>query len=229
MKSTSHGEYLTRITKGGFVNCFLVREDDGFTLVDTMLPKSEKGILEAAQSLGAPIVRIALTHAHQDHVGSVDALKAALPDAEVLITPRDARFLTGDKSLEPDEAVNGKPRGSWIKLETEPTRLINPGERVGSLEVVSSPGHTPGDVAFLGTRDRTLIAGDSWVTLGGVSIPSRANPRFPLVWLGTGNRPQALESARALRALDPSRLAVGHGKVVESPGAAMDRAIAKAS
>jgi len=229
MKSTSHGEYLTRITKGGFVNCFLVREDDGFTLVDTMLPKSEKGILEAAQSLAAPIVRIALTHAHQDHVGSVDALKAALPDAEVLITPRDARFLAGDRTLEPDEAVNGKPRGSWMTLETEPTRLIGPGERVGSLEVISSPGHTPGHVAFLDTRDRTLIAGDSWVTLGGVSIPSRANPRFPLVWLGTGNRPQALESAKALRALDPSRLAVGHGKVVESPGAAMDRAIAKAS
>jgi glyoxylase-like metal-dependent hydrolase (beta-lactamase superfamily II) len=229
MKSTSHGEYLTRITKGGFVNCFLVREDDGFTLVDTMLPKSERGILEAAQSLAAPIVRIALTHAHQDHVGSVDALKAALPDAEVLITPRDARFLAGDRTLEPDEAVNGKPRGSWMTLETEPTRLIGPGERVGSLEVISSPGHTPGHVAFLDTRDRTLIAGDSWVTLGGVSIPSRANPRFPLVWLGTGNRPQTLESAKALRALDPSRLAVGHGKVVESPGAAMDRAIAKAS
>jgi glyoxylase-like metal-dependent hydrolase (beta-lactamase superfamily II) len=229
MKSTSHGEYLTKISKGGFVNCFLVREDDGFTLIDTMLPKSEKGILEASRSLGAPIVRIALTHAHQDHVGSVDALKAALPDAEVLITARDARFLTGDKSLEPDEAVNGKPRGSWMKLETQPTRLINPGERIGSLEVIASPGHTPGHVAFLDTRDRTLIAGDSWVTLGGVSVPSRANPRFPLVWFGTGNRPQALESAKALRALDPSRLAVGHGKVVESPGAAMDRAIAKAS
>ena len=229
MKSTSHGEHLTRITKGGFVNCFLVREDDGFTLVDTMLPKSEKGILEAAESLGAPIVRIALTHAHQDHAGSVDALKAALPDAEVLITARDARFLAGDKTLEPDEAVDGKPRGSWITLETEPTRLIGPGERVGSLEVISSPGHTPGHVAFLDTRDRTLIAGDSWVTLGGVSIPSRANPRFPLVWFGTGNRPQAFGSAKALRALDPSRLAVGHGKVVESPGAAMDRAIAKAS
>ncbi len=229
MKTTSHGDHLTKITKGGFVNAFLVREDDGLTLVDTMLPKSEKGILEAAQALGAPIVRIALTHAHQDHVGSVDALKAALPDAEVLITPRDARFLTGDKTLEPEEAVNGKPRGAFVKIETQPTRLINPGERVGSLEVVASPGHTPGHVAFLDTRDRTLIAGDSWVTLGGVSVPSRANPRFPLVWFGTGNRPQALESAKALRALDPSRLAVGHGKVVDSPAQAMDRAIAKAS
>jgi glyoxylase-like metal-dependent hydrolase (beta-lactamase superfamily II) len=227
MKTTSHGEYLTKITKGGFVNAYLVREEDGLTLVDTMLPRSEKGILAAAESLGAPIVRIALTHAHQDHVGSVDALKAALPDAEVLITPRDARFLTGDKSIDPDEG--GKARGSYVKLETTPTRLINPGERVGSLEVIASPGHTPGHVALLDTRDRTLIAGDSWLTLGGVAVPSRPSPLFPLVWAGTGNRPLALESAKALRALDPSRLAVGHGRVVESPGPAMDKAIAKAS
>jgi glyoxylase-like metal-dependent hydrolase (beta-lactamase superfamily II) len=227
LKTTSHGEYLTKLSRGGFVNAYLVREDDGLTLVDTMLPRSEKGILEAARSLGAPIVRIALTHAHQDHVGSVDALKAALPDAEVLITARDARFLTGDKSLDPAEG--GKARGSFVKIETQPTGLINPGERVGSLEVVASPGHTPGHVAFLDTRDRTLLAGDSWVTLGGVSVPSKASPLFPLVWFGTGNRPQALESAKALRALEPSRLAVGHGRVVESPGPEMDKAIAKAS
>jgi glyoxylase-like metal-dependent hydrolase (beta-lactamase superfamily II) len=229
MKTSSHGDHLTKITKGGFVNAYLVREDDGLTLVDTMLPKSEKGILEAAQSLGQPIVRIALTHAHQDHVGSVDALKAALPDAEVLISERDARFLTGDKSLEPAEAQDGKARGSFVKIETTPTRLLHPGDRVGSLEVVASPGHTPGHVAFLDTRDRTLIAGDSWVTLGGVSVPSRPSWRFPLVWFGTGNRPQALESAKALRALDANRLAVGHGRVIESPGAEMDKAIAKAS
>jgi glyoxylase-like metal-dependent hydrolase (beta-lactamase superfamily II) len=220
---------VNRISRLGLVNAYLVDEEDGLTLIDTLLPKSGKLVLEEVERIGRPIVRIALTHAHQDHAGSVDALKAALPDAEVLITARDARFLAGDKTLEPDEAVDGKPRGSWITLETEPTRLIGPGERVGSLEVISSPGHTPGHVAFLDTRDRTLIAGDSWVTLGGVSIPSRANPRFPLVWFGTGNRPQAFGSAKALRALDPSRLAVGHGKVVESPGAAMDRAIAKAS
>jgi glyoxylase-like metal-dependent hydrolase (beta-lactamase superfamily II) len=227
MKTTSHGDHLTKITKGGFVNAFLVREDDGLTLVDTMLPKSEKGILEAAQALGAPIVRIALTHAHQDHVGSVDALKAALPDVEVLITPRDARFLTGDKALTPEEAVNGKPRGAFVKIETQPTRLINPGDRVGSLEVVPSPGHTPGHVAFLDTRDRTLYCGDAYSTLGGVATTAKVNPRFPLPALATWHGPTALESARALRALDPARLAPGHGKVVSSPAAAMEAAIAR--
>jgi hypothetical protein len=53
------------------------------------------------------------------------------------------------------------------------------------------------------------------------------NPRFPLA-LFTWHRPTDLESARALRALEPSRLAPGHGKVVENPLEAMDRAIAAA-
>ena len=47
--------------------------------------------------------------------------------------------------------------------------------------------------------------------------------------MATWHRPTALETAKALRALDPKRLAPGHGKVVEDPGEAMDRAIAKAS
>jgi hypothetical protein len=46
--------------------------------------------------------------------------------------------------------------------------------------------------------------------------------------VATWHKPIAFESARALRALDPARLAVGHGPVVDAPGAAMDRAIAKA-
>ena len=82
-----------QVTKWKFVNCYLVVEDDGLTLVDTMLPRSTPTILAAAEQLGAPITRIALTHAHGDHIGSLDALHAALPDAEVIISTRDARLL----------------------------------------------------------------------------------------------------------------------------------------
>ncbi len=65
--------------------------------------------------------------------------------------------------------------------------------------------------------------------LGGVATCAKANPRFPLPALATWHKPTALETARALRALNPKRLAPGHGKVVENPGAAMDEAIATAS
>ncbi len=228
MNVTTHGEHLVKLTRGGFVNAYLVRDDDGLTLVDTMLPGSEKGVLEAAQSLGAPIVRIALTHAHADHIGSLDAIAAAVPDAEVVISTRDARFLTGEKMLDPDETM-GKLRGGYKQVKTTPGRLLSPGDRVGSLEVVASPGHTPGHIAFLDTRDRTLIAGDAYATLGGVATSAHSSWRFPLVGMATWHKPTALSSARALRALEPSRLAVGHGKVVEAPEEAMDKAIAKGS
>lgn len=51
------------------VNCYLVDEPDGLTLIDAALPYSAKGILKAAETIGKPITRILLTHAHQDHVG----------------------------------------------------------------------------------------------------------------------------------------------------------------
>jgi glyoxylase-like metal-dependent hydrolase (beta-lactamase superfamily II) len=215
-----------RIVKYGLVNAYLVEEDDGLTLIDTMLPRSEKQILAAAEALGAPIRRIVLTHAHGDHIGSLDALAAALPDAEVLISTRDARLLAKNTSLDPDEPQD-KIRGDVRGAKTAPTHTFEPGDRVGSLEVVASPGHTPGHVSLLDTRDGTLYAGDAYATVGGVATTAQRNLRFPFVRFATWHKPTALESARRLRALDPARLAPGHGKVVESPGAAMDRSIAR--
>jgi glyoxylase-like metal-dependent hydrolase (beta-lactamase superfamily II) len=228
VKTTRHTDKLVRLSRLGAVNAYLVREDDGLTLVDTMIGGSRDGILSAARELGAPIVRIALTHAHGDHVGSLDALAEALPAAETSISARDARFLGGDRTLDPGEPES-KLRGGYPTTRTKPGRLLQPGDRVGSLEVVAAPGHTPGQVAFLDTRDRTLIAGDAFSTLGGVATTAKTNPRFPLPALATWDRPTALRTAQALRALDPARLAVGHGDVVEAPATAMDAAIAKAS
>ncbi len=219
---------LTRVNLWGFVNAYLVREDDGLTLVDTMLPQGAKRILAAAAELDAPITRIALTHAHGDHIGSLDAVKAAFPDAEVVIGTREARLLEKDKTLEQDEPQT-KVKGDYRGAKTTPTRTLAAGDHVGSLLVVASPGHTPGHVAYLDERDRTLFCGDAYSSLGGVSTSARLNPRFPLILMGTWNRPLVLDSARSLRALEPASLAPGHGKIVSAPLAAMDAAIARAS
>jgi glyoxylase-like metal-dependent hydrolase (beta-lactamase superfamily II) len=150
-----------------------------------------------------------------------------LPEAEVLMTERTARLLAGDLSSEPDEP-QAKLRGSWKVCATRPTRTLRPGDRIGSLEVIAAPGHSPDNIAFLDTRDRTLIAGDAFQTRGGIAVSGTILPLFPFPGMATWHKPTALASSRALRALNPSRLAVGHGVVIEHPAEAMDRAIATA-
>jgi glyoxylase-like metal-dependent hydrolase (beta-lactamase superfamily II) len=231
MRTTTYGPNLIQLTRLPIlfpVNCYLVREEDGFTLIDTGLPGSAPAILATAQAHGAPIRRIALTHAHMDHVASLDALHAALPDAELLISARDARFLRGERSLDSDE-LYGKLRGSYQNCSTRPTRELAPGDLVGSLRVINTPGHTPGHIAFLDLRDQTLIAGDAFQTRGGVAVSGIVRPLFPFPAMGTWHAPTALASARALRGLNPTRLAIGHGAVLIDPLPAMDQAIAAAA
>lgn len=228
MRTTRVTEQIAQLTRLGLMNAYLVREDDGFTLVDTMASGSAGGLLGAAAELGAPIRRIVLTHGHGDHTGSLDALRAQLGDAvEVLIPARDARILAGDRSLDPGEGTR-KLRGSWSKVATQPDVLLAAGDRVGSLEVVASPGHTPGHVALLDTRDRALICGDAFSTIAGTTVSGVMNWRFPLVAFATWDAQRALQSARELRALEPTLLAPGHGRAVPAPASAIDAALAKA-
>ncbi len=227
MRITAHGDYLLQLTRYTAFNCFLVREADGFTLVDTGLGGSAPEIVRIAGSYGLPIRRILLTHAHVDHVGSLDALHDLLPEAEVAISARDARFLTGDRSLDPDEP-QAPLRGGYPLCTTRPTHLLKAGEIIGSLEVIASPGHTPGHVSFFDHRDRTLIAGDAFSTKAGIATGGTLRLLFPFPALATWHKPLAIRSAEALCGLQPSRLAVGHGPTLANPVPAMERAIAEA-
>jgi glyoxylase-like metal-dependent hydrolase (beta-lactamase superfamily II) len=224
MKSTRLTDNLVQVNRAHFVNAYLVREDDGFTLVDTGIGGGAAKLVEVARVNGGEIKRIALTHGHSDHAGSLDGLREQLgAQVEVLVPDLDARIWAGE------HVVDGKPRGSWPHPATKPDVRLLGGERIGSLEVVASPGHTPGHVAFRDTRDNSLLAGDAFTSYVRVDLPNRLTQPFPLAAMGTQDKSRLLESARKLRALDPALLAVGHGPAVRSPGDAMDRAIAKSS
>ncbi len=230
MRALHFGPNLTQITKFPNIfpiNAYLVAEDDGLTLIDTGLPGDGRGYQAHAASLGAPIVRIVLTHAHGDHVGSLDELHSALPAAEIIASARDARFLRGERGLDPDEPQSPL-RGSITTIKTPLTRTVNVGDRIGSLAVVATPGHTPGHIALLDTRDGTLIGGDAFMTLGGPAVSGTFKWGFPIGPWVTWHRPTALASARQVLGLKPTRLAVGHGPVLEQPALAIAQAIAEA-
>ncbi|MDE3838949.1 hypothetical protein C0966_06115 [Bacillus methanolicus] len=211
------------------VNCYLVEEEEDLTLIDAALPFSVKGILKTAALIGKPIARILLTHAHEDHVGALDGLKNALPNAKVYISKRDARLLAGDKSLDPAEPNTPIRGGIPQKLKTTHADvLLENGDQIGSLLAISSPGHTPGSMAFSDTRNNSLIAGDAFQTKGGIAVAGKIQPLFPFPAMGTWNKMVSLESARKLLKLQPTLLATGHGRMIVHPGEAMKKAITEA-
>jgi glyoxylase-like metal-dependent hydrolase (beta-lactamase superfamily II) len=230
MKITRLSSRLIQLTRYPTVfpmNCYLVVEDDGLTLVDSTTSSPADDVAAMVKQLGKQLSRIALTHAHGDHVGGIAGVRQRFPGVEVSIGQRDAPILAGDKTLlsaEPQTEV----KGYFVKVDWKPDRLLQAGDRVGSLEVVASPGHTPGHVALLDVRDRSLIAGDALQTRGGIAVSGDLRLLFPFPAMATWSKQTALKSAVALRELRPSLLAVGHGAAVSEPMAAMDRAIESA-
>lgn len=199
------------------VNCYLVEEENGLILIDAALPYSYKKILEAAKEIGKDITKILLTHAHDDHVGALDALKKLMPNVPIYISARDARLLAGDSSLEPGEP-NTPVRGGVPKnLISTADILLNHGDKVDSLIAVSLRGHTPGSMGFFDTRSSAIIVGDALQTRGGIAVAGQYRITFPFPAMATWNKELALESAKKIMEYSPALLATGHGVMIKQP------------
>ncbi len=210
------------------INCYLVEEHDSLTLVDAALSHHAKAIIKTAQSLNKPIQRIVLTHAHDDHVGALDTIKQSLPDVKVYISNRDAKLLKGDRSLEPDELQVPIKGGIPKHIKTIPDVLLQDGDRIGSLQAIETPGHTPGSMSFIDTRSGYVIAGDAFQTRGGLAVSGQMRVTFPFPALATWSAETALTSAEKLLSLKPALLAVGHGQMLHDPLPHMNQAIESA-
>jgi glyoxylase-like metal-dependent hydrolase (beta-lactamase superfamily II) len=215
-----------RLTRLGLVNCYLVQETNGFTLIDTMISGSAPKIIAAARALDrGPIRRLLLTHAHADHIGSLDALAASIADPPAIaISQRESLMLPKPplQNLNPLAGEPGKPgmKMNFPGARTPASHLLNEGELFGSLRCIPTPGHTAGHFSFLDERDGTLYVGDALVTVGGAPhVPGFGPWYFPFPRFATWDRPTSVASIRNLATMTTTtpitRIAPGHGKVLE--------------
>ncbi|WP_010097352.1 MBL fold metallo-hydrolase [Ornithinibacillus scapharcae] len=210
------------------VNCYIYEEKDQLTLIDAGMPSSYKGIVQMIKDINKPLTNIVLTHGHGDHIGALENLKQTFPNVIVSISERDSRLLKGDRSLDAHETQTpikgGVPKG--LKIEVD--RLLIEGDRVGSLEVYTTPGHTPGSISLYDTHHDAIIVGDALQTRGRIAVSGQLVRSFPFPALATWNKEISLESARRIISLKPSLLAVGHGNMIEKPIDPIEKAIKEA-
>jgi glyoxylase-like metal-dependent hydrolase (beta-lactamase superfamily II) len=138
-----------------FSNCYIVWDDDNKQGVVIDPGDDPDIILEKIKELNITIKYILATHGHFDHVGAVAPLKREL-NVEFLAHEGDLFFIEdGEKSA--------RIWGIQIEQPPKPDRFINEGERIKvggfELEVLHTPGHSPGGVSFL--YNRMVFSGDT--------------------------------------------------------------------
>jgi len=198
-----------------------------FVLVDTGMPHSAEEIIAVTKERFGDNSRpkaIILTHGHFDHVGAIIEL-INYWKIPVYAHELELPYLTGKKSYpEPDPTVEG---GIISKLSPYfPNEPINIGNHVEKLPSdgsvpympgfrwIHTPGHSPGHVSFFREEDRTLIAGDAFITVKQEylfkvftqELEISGPPRYLTTdWIA------AKESVIKLMELKPSVAVTGHG------------------
>ena len=114
-------------------------------------------ILQQVKDMGAEVEQILLTHAHIDHAGGTAALARELHVPVVGPQEGDLFWIQG---LPQQSAMFGFPQAEIFT----PDRWLHDGDQVTvgkvTLDVIHTPGHTPGHVVFYSAADQLAIVGD---------------------------------------------------------------------
>ncbi len=198
---------------GVATNCWLWKGEDGLTLIDCGYPNNGEEIVAASREFGE-IRRIVITHAHPDHAGSAAALSRAL-DVPVLAHEAEVDYLQGKKTIHTEngslicKCILWMAHNAGFALpKVSKVQPLKSGERIDGLELLHTPGHTPGSISLFAPATQSLFCGDNFHTL----FPK---PTLGHLWF-TLDGQKRNASMNQYVTLDAKTLLAGHGKPYRS-------------
>jgi glyoxylase-like metal-dependent hydrolase (beta-lactamase superfamily II) len=202
--------------KGGNVHAFLIDSEQGLILIDALFDTDGAPVIAAIEAIGAKVgglKHIIVTHAHRSHIGGLAALKKR-SGAKVWSHEWEADIVAGERPAQPVPLFPRRPLqvyhlqfglalGLMPHEHCEVDAFLRSGDNVGPLQVIHTPGHSPGHLSFYWPEQRVLFVGDALVTW----------PRLALGWPGLNlNHKQHRRTLYDLVDIDASVIAVGHGE-----------------
>ncbi|MBV1757139.1 MAG: MBL fold metallo-hydrolase [Dethiosulfatibacter sp.] len=206
------------------VNPTIIYNDDEMILVDCGYPDTIDQFESEAKKLNIDLNRldkIVITHHDWDHVGSLKAFKVRYPNAKIISSTTQARYIAGEKPslrlesliakvdiLEGIEKELTSQKIEIIRLveHCQVDRFVEDNEAIsndGDVICIDTPGHMPGHISIYVKPSKTLIAGDALNVIQ--DELSGANSVF------TFDMEEADRSIKKMSNLDIERIICYHG------------------
>jgi len=199
-------------------NAFLIDSSGDLALVDTGMAGDAARIIKQIEAVGYKITElktVMLTHAHGDHTGGAAGI-VQRSGAMVMSHRSEVPYIEGKEKLPSgsvlqravrwlDNRISGGGPGIMV------SRALEDGDRLdylGGLEVIHSPGHTPGSICLYQERNRVLFSGD--LLFNGNLITGRGGLRYPPRFFSVDSA-EVEKSFQRLGSLMVRVLCVGHG------------------
>ena len=209
-----------------FVYPTVIKDGSNLTLIDTGYPKQIEYIKSALEKDGLDINNIKtiiLTHQDIDHIGNVKDILNLVPDIEIISYNEETDYINGNKTPCKVEYMernldkmdeNGKKLYHFFKTFFENNKInvdkvVKNGDVISKgedMQVIATPGHTPGHMCLYIERYKLLIAGDLLCLKDGniTTCPKELNY----------NNDMYLQSVNKIRDLELEMIICFHGGLV---------------
>jgi len=236
MPKTLHDDCIVRVesnvyaVSGSNTNWVIIKDGDSCTLVDAGYPGDRDAVLASLEAVGLnarSVAAVLVTHAHNDHIGAAEHLRAEY-DVPVLMhrdeVPHARRDFLDQVSLgqvltqawRPGVlpwAVHALRSGGTAHVPVREPQAFPAPEALdlpGAPTPVHTPGHTKGHCAYHLPHSGILITGDALVT---AHPTSRISGPQLLPGMFHTDRARALDSLALIEDIDAGVILPGHGPV----------------